>query len=60
MTEQVGFLKGIYFELGFESDKKPEAKMEKKRYFRLGDGISKTTVRKYGILIFLLGKPWLK
>ena len=60
MTEQVGFLKGIYFELGFERDKKPEAKMEKKRYFRLGDGISKNTVRKYGVLIFLLGKPWLK
>ena len=60
MTEQVGFLEVYIFELGFERDKKPEAKMEKKRYFRLGDGISKTTVRKYGILIFLLGKPWLK
>ena len=35
MTEQVGFLEGIYFELDFERDKKPEAEMEKKRYFRL-------------------------
>ena len=36
MTKQVVFLEVIYFELGFERGKKPEAKMEKNRYFRLG------------------------
>lgn len=37
MTEQVGFLEGICFELDFEGGKKAEEKdgKERKRYFRL-------------------------